>query len=259
MIKLTRVASSATNAPKIFVIAGGPGLSSLTLRNLDLLRSKFELVYLDFQGTNDSEYLGKKSFSELCTLIGEAIKNESGKKYLLGHSYGGVLAAGILAQVFSVDGLICIAAPFSKASLDAANVNYNENKTPALEYAASVWADKQDDDSFRNWLSEYGPLWFKSPKGKELMLSDKVSAQFFIDNRSDISNHLNVIDEIFKIKTQKIFIAGSEDKLLPPEILKNDATNGGFEFFEIPEASHFVTLDQPEKVAGLIESQLLRS
>jgi len=259
MIKLTRVASSATNAPKIFVIAGGPGLSSLTLRDLDLLKRKFELVYLDFQGTNNSEYLGKKSFSELCTLIGEAIKNESGKKYLLGHSYGGVLAAGILAQGFNADGLICIAAPFSKASLDAANVSYNENKTAILEGSRIYWEKMQDDNSFKIWLSDYGDLWFKSPKGKDLILADKVSSQFFLDNRSDISNQSSLIDSLAKTKTQKIFISGSEDKLLPPEVLKNDATNGGFEFFEIPEASHFVTVDQSEKIAGLIESLILRS
>ena len=38
MIKLTRVASKISNAPKIFILSGGPGISSLTLRDLDLLK-----------------------------------------------------------------------------------------------------------------------------------------------------------------------------------------------------------------------------
>jgi hypothetical protein len=42
MIKLTRVQSEKQNAPKLFIISGGPGLSSNTLRDLDLLKRSFE-------------------------------------------------------------------------------------------------------------------------------------------------------------------------------------------------------------------------
>src|SRR5690554_5948017 len=98
MIKLTRVASSVVNAPKLFVLSGGPGLSSLTMRGLDLLNRSFEIIYVDFQGTNDSSYLGKKSFVEQVSLLTEAIKNESGLKYILGHSFGGFFASDIFLQ-----------------------------------------------------------------------------------------------------------------------------------------------------------------
>jgi hypothetical protein len=66
MIKLTRVQSEKQNAPKLF-IAGGPGLSSNTLRDLDLLKRSFELVYVDIQGTNGSAYTGKKTFLEIAS------------------------------------------------------------------------------------------------------------------------------------------------------------------------------------------------
>lgn len=258
MIKLTRVASKTANAPKIFILSGGPGISSLTLRDLDLLKRNFELIYLDMQGTNDSSYEGKKSFSELCTLVGEITSNETGEKYILGHSYGGFLAAGIFQESNFANGLICIATPFSKESLATANDTYSSNKTPSLSDAENTWAEKQDDSSFAKWLSEYGTLYFKNQKAKELLLNDKVSAQFFKDNRSDISNQVSVFEHFEKIKLPKLFIAGKEDKLLPSEVLKNDALAGGFDFFEVEDASHFVTVDQPEKVAGLIEKHLLR-
>ncbi|OQW47617.1 MAG: hypothetical protein A4S09_14995 [Proteobacteria bacterium SG_bin7] len=258
MIKLTRVNSTALNAPKVFVIAGGPGLSSLTLRNLDLLKRSFELIYLDMQGTNGSEYAGKKSFPELAEAVAEVVRSESGQKFILGHSYGGLLAAAAFKSS-NASGLVCIATPFSKASLDAASVSYNENKTATLEGSRIYWEKMQDDNSFKIWLSDYGDIWFKNPKGKNLILQDLVSSQFFKDNRSDISNHSYVLGDVAAIDTTKIFIAGTEDKLLPTKVLKNDSQSGKFEFFEIENASHFVTLDQPEKVAKLIEEKLLRS
>jgi pimeloyl-ACP methyl ester carboxylesterase len=258
MIKLTRVASEIANAPKIFILSGGPGISSLTLRDLDLLKRSFELIYLDMQGTNDSLYEGKKTFSELCTLASDIISNETGEKYILGHSYGGFLAAGIFQKDTFANGLICIATPFSKESLATANDTYSSSKTLELSDAENAWAEKQDDSSFAKWLSEYGALYFKNHKAKELLLNDKVSAQFFKDNRSDISNDSSVLEHISKIKLPKIFITGKEDKLLPSEVLKNDALAGGFDFFEVEDASHFVTVDNPEKVAGLIERHLLR-
>lgn len=256
MIKLTKVASLATNAPKIFIMAGGPGLSSLTLRDLDLLKGNFELIYVDLQGTNGSEYQGKKSFAEIATALANVIKNESGVKFSLGHSFGGFFAVDLFLRE-AVSGLVCISTPFSKASLSSANNNYAANETPALNEAESDWSQKQDDSSFAKWLSEYGVLYFTGPKGKELLLKDKVSASFFKDNRSDVLDKESMLESLNRIKGKKLFICGKDDKLLPPSVLKNDAQIGNFDFFEIENASHFVIVDQPEKVASLIENKLL--
>lgn len=258
MIKLTKVSSLVTDAPKIFIIAGGPGLSSLTLRSLNLLKRHFELTYVDLQGTNNSEYQGKKSFVEVASALADVVQRESGVKFALGHSFGGFFAADLLLQK-AVSGLVCLSTPFLKASLSSANDNYIANKTPALIEAEADWSQKQDDSSFAKWLSEYGVLYFTSPKGKELLLNDKVSASFFKDNRSDVLDKESMLDYLNKVKAKKIFICGRDDKLLPPNILKSDAQMGKFDFFEIENASHFVTVDQPEKVASLIENKLLRS
>ena len=53
--------------------------------------------------------------------------------------------------------------------------------------------------------------------------------------------------------TKKLFIAGKQDVMLPETVLSEDAASGGFNFISINNASHFVTFDQPESVAGLIE------
>lgn len=98
-----------------------------------------------------------------------------------------------------------------------------------------------------------------APEGKALLVNDKVSAQFFLDNRSDVSRLGSLLEQIEEIKLPKIFIAGKEDDLLSSDVLKNDAILGKFDFFELDDASHFVTFDQPEKVAGLIENLIMRS
>ncbi|MGE3610289.1 MAG: alpha/beta fold hydrolase [Bacteriovoracaceae bacterium] len=257
MIKLTRIASDVENAPKIFIVSGGPGLSSQTMRDLDILKRSFELIYLDFQGTNDSEYLGKKSFDELSQSISQVVKNESGRKYILGHSFGGIFAADVMLRE-TLDGLICIAAPFTERVLLAANDNYASYMTPELSKAEQLWSQEQDDKSMAKWLSEYGVLYFTNPKGKELLLQDKASASFFKDNRADAANKEDLLKSLSDVNKTKIFICGKEDKLLPSEILIKDAELGNFDVFEIEEASHFVTFDRPELVASLIENKLLR-
>lgn len=257
MIKLTRVQSEKQNAPKLFIIAGGPGLSSNTLRELDLLKRSFELVYVDIQGTNGSVYAGKKSFSEIASALTDMITKESGEKFSLGHSFGGFLAADLLIQE-AVSGLVCISTPFSQASLSAANDNYNFYKTAALINAENEWSKNQDDSSFAKWLSEYGLLYFNSPKGKEILVSDKVSSSFFKDNRSDVLDKEALLLKLAQSGERKIFIAGKEDKLLPVSILEKDSMTGKFDFSQIEDASHFVTIDQPVMVAKIIESKLLK-
>lgn len=257
MIKFTRVQSEKQNAPKLFIIAGGPGLSSNTLRDLDLLKRGFELVYVDIQGTNGSVYSGKKSFFEIASSLVELVSIESGQKISLGHSFGGFLASDLLIHG-AVSGLVCISTPFTRGSLSAANDNYNLHKTAALIDAENDWSKNQDDYSFAKWLSEYGLLYFKSPKGKEILLKDKVSSSFFKDNRSDVLNKESMLSSLSNIEGTKIFISGKDDKLLPVSILENDAEAGKFDFHQIEDASHFVTIDQPAMVAKIIETKLLK-
>lgn len=256
MIKLTRVLSNKMTAPTMFLIPGGPGLSSLTLRSLDILSRSFNLVYVDFHGTNGNPYTGKKTFEELSSELSNEIQGVSGQKIILGHSYGGLFAAKAFVEGF-VDGLICVATPFSKNTLLKAGNNYRAHMTDDLVKAEAQWNECQDDNSFAKWVSEYGSLYFKNPEGRSLLLSDKVSAQFFLDNRSDAQSLESLLTLLAETCGKKIFISGDDDRLLLSENLKQDSILGEFEFFKIQNASHFVAFDQPERVANLIEEKFL--
>ncbi|MBC7538253.1 MAG: alpha/beta hydrolase [Bacteriovorax sp.] len=175
-----------------------------------------------------------------------------GPKFVLGHSYGGFFAADLSLKI-KLDGVICIATPFSEKSLLAASKNYTAKKSHALSEAEIEWEKLQDDKSLAKWFSEYGELYFINPEGKDLLLNDKVSAHFFLANRSDAIQKESLLPLLKKDETKKLFVSGKRDGMLPEAILKEDAIAGGFNFISVNYASHFVTFDQPESVAGLIE------
>ena len=252
MIKLTRVSSDKKDAPVLVLIPGGPGLSSLTLRSMDILKRTFELVYVDFPGTNGNPYGGDKNFDELSSVLEAEILKIDGAKFVLGHSYGGFFAAELSLRM-KLDGIICVATPFSEKSLSAAEENYSAKKSHKLCAAEEKWERLQDDESLAKWFSEYGGLYFVDSSGRELLLNDKVSASFFLANGSDAIQMENMLSQLKQDGSKKLFVAGKRDEMLPEEILKEDADRGGFKFISVNSASHFVTFDQPESVAGLIE------
>ena len=252
MIKLTKISSVNQSAPTLVLIPGGPGLSSLTLRSMDILSKSFNLIYVDFPGTNDNPYLDDNSFNVLSEALASEIKKINSLVYVLGHSFGGFFAAD-LAERIKLNGVICVSTPFSDKSLLIAEENYSKRKSVTLFNAECEWEKLQDDKSFAKWLSEYGELYFADDAGKELLLADKVSAKFFLANRSEVTDIKAMLEMLKKNEVKKLFIAGQSDKMLPETYLKEDALNGGFNFISIKNASHFVTYDQPELVARSIE------
>lgn len=252
MIKLTKVLSEKSGAPALILIPGGPGLSSSTLRSMDILKRAFNLFYVDFPGVDGTPYNADRSFQELSEILQTELLKINGPKFILGHSYGGFFAAN-LSLSMEVNGAICISTPFSKKSLESAAENYTANMSQALSDAEEEWQKLQDDKSLAKWLSEYGKLYFVRSEGKKMLLKDKVSARFFLANRSDATNIEPMLSQLKINNSKKLFIAGKQDVMLPEAILKRDADLGGFDFISVNNASHFVTFDQPESVARLIE------
>lgn len=252
MIQLTKIKSDINNAPNLILVPGGPGLSSNTLRSMDILKRSFNLYYVDFPGSNGNPYLEDKTFGELSLALESELQKINGIKLVLGHSYGGFFAAELSLKI-KLDGIICVSTPFSEKSLIAASRNYIANGSQLLFDAEDDWEEERDDMSLVKWLAEYGKLYFVNTEGRNLLLNDKVSASYFLANRSDASQKESMLPLLKQDLTKKLFIAGKQDVMLPETVLSEDAASGGFNFISINNASHFVTFDQPESVAGLIE------
>ena len=252
MIKLTKISCDIHSAPSLVLIPGGPGLSSLTLRSMNILSRSCNLFYVDFPGTNSNPYFKNNSFEALSEALAFEIKKLNSPVYVLGHSFGGFFAADIAAKI-KLDGVICVSTPFSENSLVIAEKNYSAKRTVALIDAEKEWEKTQDDNSFAKWLSEYGELYFTKETGKYLLMNDKVSAKFFLSNRSDANEKESMLKLLKENEVSKLFIEGKQDKMLTETILREDASKGGFNFISVNNASHFVTFDQAESVACLIE------
>lgn len=257
MIKVTVIPSDIKTNQHLFLISGGPGISSLSIRDLDLLKRSFHMHYVDFPGTNKNPYLGKKSFDELSDLLLDEIKKIDGRVFCLGHSFGGLFAMDMAIQSVC-DGIICIATPLTNRSLQGAIKEVPDE----LKRAKKVWDDRPSDETFRAWLAAYAPLWFTANyemRGRELMASDPVSAQFYLDNEDDIYRNESLLMAVSKWDKKKVLIAGEDDRAFAWEDLRHDAASGNFDFIQLKNASHFVMVDQPLSLAKIIEEAFLKN
>lgn len=255
MIQLTSLFSENKDAPNLVLIPGGPGLSSLTLRSFDVLQRSFHLHYIDFPGTNGNPYTKDRTFGELSRELLKITNSLPGKTFVLGHSFGGFFASAV-AYGIDASGLICIATPFTKKSLQCASENYENKKSNALIQAEKIWSDNPSDLTYTKYLAEYNDLYF-SPHtldmGRKMLLEDPASSAFSIANRSDASKAESLLECVCCLPIKKLFISGKNDALLNLKDLEVDAEKGAFNFKVVENANHFVMFDQPEIVAGLIE------
>lgn len=256
MIKLTHVASKLSSAPSLVLIPGGPGLSSLTLRSLELLNRSFDLYFVDFPGTNGVPYDRDRNFDELCVELASETENLRKPVTVLGHSFGGFYATDLALRSSSVTGLICVSVPFSVRALNSASERFHASASPELIAAAVRYDADPTDATFAEWLSHYGEFYFAAATraaGCELLLRDPVSSRFFKNNRKDAIQMEPMLERLAQWNGKKLFIAGEQDGLILSSIQKEEASVARAPFVEIPEGNHFVTFDQPEAVAQAIE------
>jgi pimeloyl-ACP methyl ester carboxylesterase len=255
-MKVTTINSDQKNNIHLIIIPGGPGLSSKTLSDLEILRDRYQLHFLDIQGTGEDQYEEKKSFQELCSSVIEFAKTCKGKIYLLGHSFGGLMAMEA-ANNFPVDGVICLAVPMSKEVFESVSKNYSNKKNDELKKSQVEWNQNPSNETFAKWLSQYGDLYFENDSNgdkSKMLLNDQVSFQFFLDNRGDSALCENITKNFKKNSTKKLFLAGKNDGILPLVLQERDAISFGFNFKSIKNANHFLTVDQPKITATEIKN-----
>jgi pimeloyl-ACP methyl ester carboxylesterase len=256
MIKLTRV-QGPSSSPTLVLIPGGPGISSLSIRAMDILSRSFQLIYVDFPGTNGNSYDKDRSFDELASGLHQVISGILGQVITVGHSHGGFFAVKAALTVPNVSGVVCISTPFSDQCFQELVENFKSRKTPALIAAEKSWDADPTDKTYALWLAEYGELYFSADKlatGHELLANDPCSHRAFLHNQHDVKLMGALLDEFAHWQGRKLFL--SEDRgMIPTSALKKDADQGGFSFEVIQGSSHFVMFDRPEDVARSIEKQ----
>lgn len=256
MIKVTRV-QGPSGSPTLVLIPGGPGISSLSIRAMDNLSRSFQLLYVDFPGTNGNPYDKDRSFDELALGLNEVVSAISGAVITVGHSHGGFFAARAALDMPAVTGVACLSTPFTKECFQATLDSFESRKTPALIAAEKDWDASPSDATFAKWLAEYGEFYFSPDTralGRELMLHDPCSHRAFLHNQHDVKLMGELLERFSTWKGAKLFLA-EESGMIPTDALRKDADTGGFEFACIGGSSHFIMVDRPEEVARSIEAK----
>lgn len=245
--------------PLLVFIPGGPGLSSNTLRSLEILKRSFDLLFVDPPGTGGAgKYSQIATFDQVAQSISDEISRWKRSVVLIGHSFGGLLALEIAAQkILQVVGVVPIATPFLPNAFEHLGAVWEKNQTVELESLGESWDKRQDDESFRKWNTAYRRLYFnenKVDKGAEMLAKDLVSAKLFLDIRGEAVRDPNMLDDIaVQADLKRLLIAGGDDIMVAPFVLATMAQRGRFDFVTVPNAGHFVGFDQPEIVSRVIE------
>jgi pimeloyl-ACP methyl ester carboxylesterase len=257
--KLTPVQSphrDASSRPIVGLIPGGPGLTSATLRSMDVLSHSFDLVYVD---TPDEE-LAHLTFQGVVGSIEQELASLQRPIILLGHSFGGLLAIELADRdALQLAGLVAISTPMSRDAYRVASEQYYKFMTPELRAAEVEWENSPSRSTLACLFANYGTLYFSPDtveRGNSLLLNDPVSWKTFkalLPVISQEKSKFDFVEKLRKLSIDKYLLGGELDRMLPPQVLKADAAGTGCKFVEIPRAGHFVTFDQPEAVARLIE------
>ncbi len=252
-IKLIKQSNSTKN---IVFVPGGPGLGPISFIPVTEFINGVNIYHYYPSGTDEQEN-GDQDFSyatqlrELKAEI-EKIKNP----IIIGHSFGGVIATNLVIQSPSmVHSLICIAAPFSSKVFEAASDIFTKFQNQESNLVNERFKNDPTNKNYKDWFSFYGDLYFTKTNvdfGKKMILEDLACANSYLAARSESATKESLLAEIKKVQKNKLFILGSEDKLLPSAILMKEAEAGNFKTNTIKDAGHFVHFDQPQNVADVI-------
>lgn len=251
-----KLIKQSNNTKNIVFVPGGPGLGPISFIPVTEFINGVNIYHYYPSGTDEQEN-GNQDFSYATQL--KELKDEIKKienPIIIGHSFGGVIATNLVIQSPSmVHSLICIAAPFSPKVFEAASDIYSKFQNQESNLLNERFKNDPTNENYKDWFSFYGDLYFTKANvdsGKKMIREDSVCAKSYLAARSESATKESLLVEIRKVQKNKLFILGSEDKLLPSAILIKDAEAGNFKTNTIENAGHFVHFDQPQKVADVI-------
>ena len=167
---------------------------------------------------------------------------------IIGHSTGGILSALMMAkrpELFKKALLLDPVGPQGITFEDSVLEKYEEMKTnkelTAMIIAFTINNCDQDSEFF-----------------KKIIVEDTFASVQKVGSRMILSlRNLNTENEVKKVKTPTIVLFGEKDFLLPKahaELLAQTVQNGIFR--EIPGAGHCLNIENPAKMAELIQTEL---
>lgn len=251
--------------PVIFVVHGGPGGNHLGFKPyLDPLTEHAQLVYVDQRGCGFSDeddpenYTLEQNVEDL-----EALRQHLGleKIYILGHSYGGMVAQayGIKYQEH-LEGLILVTTAPSYQFLEKAKQFIEEHgNEDQKHYAQILWDGAfESEEQLQRYYEAMAPLYsVKTASGKNPQPRPQTKRAYQPLNKG-FGGFLRTYDfreDLEKIKVPTLILAGRHDWITP--VSENEEIHKRIphsEFHVLENSSHSVFVDENERTLELIRN-----
>ncbi|WP_235864016.1 alpha/beta fold hydrolase [Sutcliffiella halmapala] len=250
-----KVGTKLVEKPVCFILHGGPGGTHLGFKpHFSRLSEMSQLVYIDNRGSGLSNRGPQTSYSiENNVEDIEALRKYLGFKkiYLLGHSYGGMVALNYALKYQNhLQGLLLLTTSASSNFLEKAKAFIKERgNKEQKEMATILWKGSfQSQEQLKKYYEVMAPLYsFKH--------QETISTSTPLGNRSyealneGFGNFLkkyDVIDKVSAIRIPTIVMAGRYDWITPVEEsvqISELIPNSQLKIFE--NSSHNIPIDEP--------------
>ncbi|MDY0404796.1 alpha/beta fold hydrolase [Virgibacillus sp. 179-BFC.A HS] len=252
--------------PVIFIVHGGPGGSHLGFKPyFDSLADHAQLVYVDQRGCGFSEedqpenYTLDQNAEDI-----EALRKALGleKIYLLGHSYGGMVAMRYATRYQkNLKGLLLLATAPSYRFLNKAK-EYVEMHGSVKQkyYAEKLWAGSfQSEEELGDYFKELAPFYSTAAASGNAMARPKTKHSYVPLNKGfgGFMREFDLRDQLEKVDTRTLILAGRHDWITP--VSENEEIHRRIphsEFQVLERSSHRIFADEQEKTLQFIQDFL---
>ena len=242
----------------IVFIPGGPGLSSISFKELMPLRKKYSLYFFNPMGTTTK----LKKIPSYYVLLKELKDSTKGldNVVLCGHSFGGIQVIDIASDnPPNIKGVIAISAPVSKNAFSILFRSFKKESTEKHHNISEKMKIESSDETYKQWFYVHRDFYFNPQRSNDLISiikDDSVCVKNYLGALNESSQKFDKLDKIKNIKIPKLFISGYLDKVVPPKSAKYEAEKGGFQLKIVQNAGHFIHYECPEDTIKIIDGFL---
>ncbi len=206
--------------PTLIVLHGGPGFDHSSLKPFFCrFRERAQVVYLDHRGNGRSDRSDKSHWNletwasdlkEFCDTL--SIQ----KPYVLGHSFGGLVAMKYATTYPDHPGKLILACTSPKIRLDRIREGFfAQGGAEIAELALDFWTNPNPDtlkSYVENCYPLYNPITRDPNIGKRMIRNEELSMDFVRGER----HALDLTNSLSTIVCPTLIIGGRHDPLFPP-------------------------------------------
>jgi pimeloyl-ACP methyl ester carboxylesterase len=254
---------AAADRPLLVLVPGGPGLSGASWGPVDVLADAFDVATVDPPGTGGLPRAESYTYGGIVAAIADRLAAVDRPVVLAGMSFGAILAAELAtAGVADVRGFVGLSAPISPEGLRALGDGSNDRRTDAMRASEAAFLADPSDGTWAAMVAAVAPRYFAEAfveRGRSLLLGDRSEFRQYHQVLGPYVAGAVATDVLRRLETfhgPKLLVAGADDAVVPPAIVRADAARLRCDYVEVADGGHFLLFERPQAVRRLFERWL---